>query len=273
MSILEETAQLVQERLGKSLETLTIENIVIGLFFTGVRLSNGTGGICFTPVKDIPQAVCCPSSARRILDPFKVRGIEVKEVLSEVLSREPIKVAVAIATLNALSATCLSQGWAEQYRIKIKTDALDVVSMPKETSVAVVGAIVPALQRLKKRGGTWWVIEQDPRTLKSDEISHFIPANRSVAIMRQSEVLIITGVTLLNHTLEEILQVARPSAEIAVIGPTASMLPEPLFARGVTAVGGVLVRHADKLLDTLAAGGSGYHFLDTLADRIVIERI
>ena len=29
---------------------------------------------------------------------------------------------------------------------------------------------------------------------------------------------------------------------------------------------------ADGLLDLLSAGGSGYHFFDKLADRIVIER-
>jgi len=50
------------------------------------------------------------------------------------------------------------------------------------------------------------------------------------------------------------------------------MLPDPLFDRGVRLVGGVWVKQPDELLDVLAAGGSGYHFLDALADRIVIEK-
>jgi uncharacterized protein (DUF4213/DUF364 family) len=85
-------------------------------------------------------------------------------------------------------------------------------------------------------------------------------------------VLVVTGVTLVNHTLEEILKTARQDAEIAVIGPTASMLPDALFARGVRVVGGVWVKKPDELLDVLAAGGSGYHFFDNLAPRIVIEK-
>ncbi len=84
--------------------------------------------------------------------------------------------------------------------------------------------------------------------------------------------MIVTGVTLVNHTLEKILQIARKDAEIAVIGPTASMLPDALFARGVRVVGGVWVKKPDELLDVLAAGGSGYHFFDNLAPRIVIEK-
>jgi hypothetical protein len=37
-------------------------------------------------------------------------------------------------------------------------------------------------------------------------------------------------------------------------------------------VGGVRVRKTDELLDVLAAGGSGYHFFDTTADRTVLLR-
>ena len=45
-----------------------------------------------------------------------------------------------------------------------------------------------------------------------------------------ADVLIVTGVTLVNHTLEKIMMVARWNAEIAVIEPTASILPDVLFA-------------------------------------------
>jgi uncharacterized protein (DUF4213/DUF364 family) len=103
-------------------------------------------------------------------------------------------------------------------------------------------------------------------------MDHFIPADQSEETIAAADVLIITGVTLVNHTLEPILKAARPDAEIAVIGPTASMLPEALFAHGARVVGGVWVKKPDELLDVLAAGGSGYHFFDQLAPRIVIEK-
>ena len=65
---------------------------------------------------------------------------------------------------------------------------------------------------------------------------------------------------------------ARITIERIVIGPTASFLPESLFQRGVRVVGGVWVKKPDDLLDILAAGGSGYHFFDKIAPRIVIEQ-
>lgn len=272
MTILEEAAELAGERLGDEIDGTYIERLVIGLFFTGVKLSNGASGVCFTPAKDIPEAVCCPSSAGRTFDPVRVGGTRVSEVLAALNSTEPLKTAVAIATLNALSATCWERGLKGRYVVKEGLDAQDAVRMPNGTSVAVVGAFVPTLRRLKNRGGTWWVIEQDPRTLRADELSHYVPADRSQEIINEADVLIITGVTLVNHTLEPILTNAKPDAEIAVMGPTAGLLPEPLFERNVRVVGGVWVKKPDAMLDVLSAGGSGYHFFDDLATRIVIER-
>jgi uncharacterized protein len=107
---------------------------------------------------------------------------------------------------------------------------------------------------------------------KGEELDHFVPAEQSQEVIKRADVLIITGVTLINHTLEEILRNAGPDREIAVMGPTASLLPEPLFERGVRIVGGVRVERPDSLLDVLAVGGSGYHFFDHLAARVVLER-
>lgn len=245
---------------------------MIGLFFTGVKLSNGQGGVCYTPVKEIPEAVCCPSSAGRIFNPVKIDHIKAQDLISSFPSREPIKTAVAIATLNALSATCWAHGLKGPYEIQRNMDAQDAVRMPEGNSVAVVGALVPTLRALKIRGGTWWVIEKDPKTLKEDEKAHYISTEQSDEIIRRADTLIITGATLVTHTLEKILLEAGPNAEIVVMGPTVGFLPEPLFERGVRVVGGVWVKKPDHLLDVLAAGGSGYHFFDTLADRIVIEK-
>ncbi len=272
MGILEEAAEIALGRLGDRAARLAVERVVVGLFFTGVKLSGGAGGVCYTPIKAIPRAVCCPSSAGRAFDPVGLAGTPVGRILPALGSDEPIKTAVAVACLNALTASCWNAGAFGGVRVETGRDAQDAVRMPPGTSVAVVGAFVPTLRALKQRGGTWWVVEQDPRTLRPDELEHFVPAGEADAVLGRADVLVVTGVTLLNRTLEGILDRARSDAEIAVMGPTASLVPEPLFRRGVRVVGGVWVRRPDQLLDVLAAGGSGYHFFDTLADRTVVER-
>ena len=73
--------------------------------------------------------------------------------------------------------------------------------------------------------------------------------------------------TILNNTLPGLLQMAKPGAEILITGPTASMLPEAFFARGVTMLGGIQVTKPDELLNIISEGGSGYHFFGRYAER------
>jgi len=70
---------------------------------------------------------------------------------------------------------CWDQDLFDNYRIQLDADTLDAVRMSEESSIVVIGAFVPILRKLKVHGGKWWVIEQDPKTLKSDELNYFIP--------------------------------------------------------------------------------------------------
>ena len=89
---------------------------------------------------------------------------------------------------------------------------------------------------------------------------------------RSADLLVITGVTILNNTLPGRRQMAKPGAEILIPGPTASMLPEAFFARGVTMLGGIQVTKPDELLNIISEGGSGYHFFGRYAERTVIRK-
>lgn len=64
---------------------------------------------------------------------------------------------------------------------------------------------------------------------------------------------------------------AKPEAVVIVVGPTASMLPEAFFRRGVASIGGVMVTEPEQLLDIISEAGSGYHFFGKSAKRVVIS--
>src|SRR5215472_12727929 len=79
--ILAETIGGVTDILGAELAGITIERAVIGLFFTGVKLATGHAGACATPIRSIPEAVCCPSSAMAMPFPGKLKGRPAGDVL------------------------------------------------------------------------------------------------------------------------------------------------------------------------------------------------
>lgn len=270
-AILRETIAVIRSRFGDRLSGLSVERVVIGIFFTGVKLSNGHGGLCFTPIKEIPEAVCCPSSLRASPWTGKFQGRPVEDFLETVFDKSPIKRAIGIAVVNALSASCWEQNPPLDYSIERGSDALDTVEIPNIANVVVVGALAPILKRLKQRGKPYAVIEMDPRTLKPDELLFWVPVERTAEVVAKADLLVITGTSILFHSLEPILAAAKPGTQVVVVGPTASMLPGAFFRRGVSVLGGDLVTRSDDLLDILSEGGSGYHFFGKSADRIIIR--
>lgn len=270
-SILREIADDVRTRLGPHLDTLTVERAVTGLFFTGVKLSDGSGGICATLNKDIPEAVCCPSSSAQIHPPGKISGRKAIACLDDLEARSPLRRVLAIAVLSALCQSARKLAPPTGYTFRRGVDALDAIDVPRNAHVVIVGAFVPVIKAMKARGQSFRILEKDPATLKADEMPFFAPAEQAPVEVPKADVLFVTGTTLINDTLEPILAAAKPGATIVVVGPTASVSPEPFFRRGVSLVGGVDVTDPDLLLDLLAEGGSGHHFFGKAADRIVMQ--
>lgn len=270
-AILSELLGEVRSRLGAEAEALTIERGVLGVFFTGVKLANGAGGLCATPIKSLPEAVCCPSSAKAMPAPGKISGRKALEVLEDLQRPQDLRRALAIATLNALTETLWLRDGPPAGVESTDGDAFAALRIAPGQRVALVGAFPPYMRELRRRGQPFNVLELDPKTLKPDELPHYVPAERAADVLPHADVFITTGTALLNGTLEDLLRLLRPGVEAAVIGPTATLLPEPFFRRGVTVVGGTRVVDADGLLELLAEGGSGYHFFGKTVARVTLR--
>jgi len=268
-SILEETIARIGEILGPELDEIAIERAVVGLFFTGVKLSNGTAGASATPIKSIPEAVCCPSSAMAMPFPGKLRGADLAR---EALSGHGIRRAVGIATVNALADVCWQRRPHPDVELQAGVDAFDATDIRPVDKVVVVGAFVPFLKELKRRGQSFLVLEQDAAALKADELPFFRPAEQAPEILPNTDVALITGATLVNNTLEELLALTRTATRVTVVGPTVGMLPDAFLARGADVLGCVRITDPDAFLDLLAEGGSGYHFLGRSAQKLVLAR-
>jgi len=269
--ILAETIRAIRNIAPGELETVVIERAVVGLFFTGVKLSTGHVGACATPIKTIPDAVCCPSSTHAMPFPGKMRSRRAAAFLDEVQQPDGIRRAVGIATMNALAALCWERRPHPDVAMEIGVDAFDAANIRAGQTVVVVGAFVPFLRELKRRGQPYLVLEQDPATLRADEMPFYRHAAQAPDVASQADVLLITGTTLLNDTLDQILAAARPDACKVVVGPTIGLVPDAYLRRGCDLLGTIRVTHADEFLDVLSEGGSGYHFFGKSAQKIVLR--
>ena len=225
-----------------------------------------------TPIKTIPEAVCCPSSAMAMPFPGKLRGRPAFDLAREALGDNGIRRAVGIAAMNALADTCWRRRPHPETELRFGIDAFDATEIRPGETVIVVGAFVPFLRELKRRRQPYLVLEQDPATLKPDELPFFRPAEQAATVVPEADVLLITGTTLINDTLEELLALAKPAARVTMVGPTVSVLPDAFLRRGADILGTVRITDPDAFLDMLAEGGSGYHFLGRTAQKVVLVR-
>src|SRR5215471_1304856 len=185
VSILREAIETIPEILGAELDGITVDRAVIGLFFTGVKLSNGIAGASATPIKSIPEAVCCPSSAMAMPFPGKLRGRRAAELAREAFSQHGIRRALGIAAVNALADCCWRRRPHPGVELRPGVDAFDATDIRRGDQVVMVGAFLPFLKELKRRSQGFIVLEQDPTTLKADELPFFRPAEQATEIIPQ----------------------------------------------------------------------------------------
>lgn len=271
--ILLETIEDICEKLGDEIQDIKVERVVFGLFFTGVKLSNGEGGVSYTPLKALSGAVCCSSQAASMPMSGRLVGKNVKEFLDGMFTGSALKKTLGIAVINALASTCYKKGLLN-YEIEIDKDPFDNLDIKENTHTVVVGALVPYFKKLIKNNRDFTILELDKSTLKGKELEHFVqsPSELATERVKMADYMVLTGTTLINDTLEGLLDNSKENSEIVVVGPTVSMMPDAMFRRGVSHAGGVLVTDADKLLDIIGEAGSGYHFFGKYAEKISISK-
>jgi uncharacterized protein (DUF4213/DUF364 family) len=266
--VLDETIQLLRDLHGQGLDELRIERIVIGIFFTGVKLSDGSAGVVYTPTAEIhtrdnrDMAIDRPA-------PRTLKGISVRDVLerndASVMDRT-----VRLVVANALSAPFLT---ADRYAVWYDSDVLDHIDLHGIVKVGMVGAIRPFLQRFREMPDIdVKVIEQKKESLKVDELKYYVPAEEAANVLPTCDVVVITGAAVANDTVDELLGWTKPGAQVIVTGPTASILPDALFRRNVSVVSGIAVTDADLALDMLAEGVIAYYLFKKCVTKINITR-
>ena len=104
--------------------------------------------------------------------------------------------------------------------------------------VGMIGFFPPLVPRVRALGLPLTVVELRAELVKEEPgLTVTLDPKRLAACNK----IVSTSTVLLNDTLEEILSHCGHAEELALIGPSASCFPDPLFARGVTTLGGYWV--------------------------------
>lgn len=86
------------------------------------------------------------------------------------------------------------------------------------------------------------------------------------------QIILISRSTLVNKTLNDILQHVTNAREVVLLGPTASVIPHPLFKRRVTVVMGVRITDPEKMLKVVGEGSGTQQLLATRARKTALMK-
>jgi uncharacterized protein (DUF4213/DUF364 family) len=197
-----------------------------------------------------------------------LEGRPLSEILKYSLDNNVLKSAIGVAAVNAISQWIIESEAENEYQIVKERDGFDLLEIQPGETVSLIGAFGPYIRRLKRMGNPFFIIEKNPQTLRPDEMKNFKPETGMASALEKSEVVVITGTAIVNHTIDPILSHRRGRQRTAIIGPTASMIPNAFFKRGVDIMAGVRIIEPDLMIKILKQGGSAYHLLKECSEKI-----
>jgi uncharacterized protein len=263
--IIDQTYALLKSTYKDQIEKLIISDVRIGINLTAVRLSDGSVGTSSTITDNQPF---CSKSNRDFSDftPLKIRGQKVSDFL-ETTKVTTILASLRIAVLNAISSKIISSG---NYMIIEDCDPVQLVDLSSRKTITIVGAFHSYIRKISDTPNKLYVLEKNKDSLATEYKKFFIDSEDYKTILPDSDIIIITGQTLVNNSIDYLLQAISPGAVVIVTGPSGSIIPDILFENGVSIIGASRITKPDILFDVVSDGGTGYHLFEYCARKISI---
>jgi uncharacterized protein len=263
--IIDQTYRLLKTNNKIDIKNLVIADVRIGLYLTAVRLSDNSFGVASTLTDSHP---ICTKEKREFGDftPSKIKGQKVSD-LFETPKESNIILTLKIAVLNAISSKLILSG---NYKVLTNCDPIDLIDLSAQKTITIVGAFHSYIEKISETNNRLYVLELDESTLNQDQMQFYIPANEYPKILPVSDIVIITGLTLINNTIDDLLSAIPQKAKVIVTGPSSSIIPDALFANNVEIIGATQITKPDILFDIVSEAAAVFHLFKYCAQKICI---
>jgi uncharacterized protein (DUF4213/DUF364 family) len=224
-------------------EDIRVNRVCLGWGYSAVRLSTGDVGLCHSLLREVPLTCC-----QIVTQSGTLAGSRAARLAELAKSLDLGERVVGVATISALSQIILKRG--SLGFTMMEGNILDELDIKPTDTVAMIGNIKPIVEPIRRKTSNLLIFER-----RSQFDQGILPDTACEKLLPDADVVIITGSAIANGSIERLLQLSQTAREIGVAGPSASIVPEPLFAHGVDVVGGVIVTDPDKALRIVVEGG------------------
>ncbi|MFO8066962.1 MAG: DUF364 domain-containing protein [Bacteroidales bacterium] len=263
--IIEKTYNFLKQAYPKLVEDILIDYVQVGVFLTAVRLSDGGCGVASTLASPPTH---CQKKDRRFDDftPTKIAGQSVKE-LFENSPNNNITDTLKLAVLNAISSGIINSG---SYKVLEDTDPVDLLDLNSQKRITIVGAFNSYIRKISETNSILKVLEFNEDTFIDEHKHYYVPANEYKSLLPESDIIIITGLTLVNNTINGLLEVIPKESRVVLTGPSSSIVPDVLFKHNIDIIGATKIHDPEMLFKVAREAGTGYHLFKYCASKICI---
>jgi uncharacterized protein (DUF4213/DUF364 family) len=243
--------KILHDILNSIAEDAPIEEVRRGLHWNAVI--SKYCGLSSTLAQD---AFCCNAEGQDLPAPKNsFTEMSAIELAKFSLSDDVTKASLGIAAINSLIRVDV-----EKYA---DLDGLQLVyDLGKGKNISIIGHF-PFLERVSEVAKNLWIIEKHPRPgdITEDAGKNYLP---------KSDIVVISGTTLINHTLEGILSLCDAKSVRMLLGPSTPMTPI-LFDYGIDILSGSTVTDKQTALKYISEGANFIRLKKTGAVRFVTE--
>lgn len=219
------------------MKNLKVDDVRIGLGYTAVLNSAGGLGLAYTLRERVPLGHCTSVKMAG-----QLVGIDLEQAaLMFTDSRNVLNAAIGLAAINSVADTD-NPGF-------IKGDLMDILDIQKGEWVGMVGYFAPLVKKIKKKTRHLFIIEDKVEYRRKGTYKIFDE------IMSNCQVMIITATTLINKTLNEILENTANARIRALLGPSTPLYQAPFRGNGIDFISGMVVNKPQQVLEIVSQGG------------------
>lgn len=223
-----------------SLETKPADDIRVGLKYTGVEI-DGKIGLAYT----FPEYAKTPKDVGNLIG---------KNVTKLAHSWNLTEASIGVAGINALIKP------KDYKEIEISNYILKIAQ--KYNRIGIVGLFWPLIKKFSAENEVFIFEKREYlSTLEKLTGVNILPDSSEEEIIPMCDLVIISGSTFVNKTIERLLELSN--GYTMIIGPTTILSPV-LFDYNADALAGVIITKPEKALEIVSQGGGRRELEDVI---------
>ncbi len=227
--------RLVAEGLRRA-DGRALRDVRVGIGYTAVELEDGSSGVAYTFRNELGGRCGVLAQAGELI------GQDAATIMEWLGSDALVRAAIGLATINA--ATVRDSGdWPTG-------NVIEELNLRPEDTFGMVGDFAPILAKVRERTTNVHVFERGQRVGPGVH-----PASAMPEYLPLCDVVVVTATSVINHTIDEVLEHCVNAREVCLTGPSTPLCPAAFADTNVTLLAGTVVTDSPRLLEIVSQGG------------------